>query len=65
MRDPRKKIHDSIPMRNKQIDTLMTKFKIGPSGMPYNPAYKSGRNPKVKDSILVKNRYKNANSKTT
>ena len=44
---------------------LMTKFKIGPSGMPYNPAYKSGRNPKVKDSIIVKNRYKNANSKTT
>ena len=55
----------SIPMRNKQIDTLMTKFKIGPSGMPYNPAYKSGRNPKVKDSIIVKNRYKNANRKTT
>ena len=65
MRDPRKKIHDSIPMRNKQIDTLMTKFKIGPSGMPYNPAYKESRKAKVKDSIKVKNIYKNANSKTT
>lgn len=52
-------------MRNKQIDTLMTKFKIGPGGMPYNPAYKESRNPKVKDSIKVKNIYKNANSKTT
>lgn len=52
-------------MRNKQIDTLMTKFKIGPGGMPYNPAYKESRNPKVKDSIKVKNIYKNANSQTT
>lgn len=54
MPDPRKKLYDSIPMRNKQIDTLMTKFKIGPGGMPYNPAYKEVRNPKVKDSLITK-----------
>ena len=49
MPDPRKKLYDSIPMRNKQIDTLMTKFKIGPGGMPYSPAYKEQKNSKVKD----------------
>jgi len=53
MPDPRKKLYDSIPMRNKQIDTLKTKFKIGPSGMAYNPAYEAGRNPKVNDSVPV------------
>lgn len=53
MPDP-KKLYDSIPMRNRSIDSLKSKFKIGPSGMPYNPAYKVGRNPKVKDSIISK-----------
>jgi len=62
MRDPRKKLYDSIPMRNTQIDTLMTKFKIGPGGMPYNPAYTEQRNPKIKDSLIIK-KNKNANRK--
>lgn len=31
---------DSIPMRNKDIEKLQSIFKVGPSGMPYNPKRK-------------------------
>jgi len=36
-----KKEMDKIPMRNKDIKKLESKFKVGPSGMPYNPAYQT------------------------
>tara|TARA_R110000851_G_scaffold94080_1_gene204757 strand:+ start:2436 stop:2633 length:198 start_codon:yes stop_codon:yes gene_type:complete len=65
MPDPIKKsIYDSIPMRNKSIDTLKRKFKIGidkvkdvevynpktgKSKMIYNPGRSSVRNRKVND----------------
>jgi hypothetical protein len=28
---------DLIPMKNKDIEKLQSIFKVGPSGMPYNP----------------------------
>ena len=44
MPDPIKKsTYDTIPMRNVAIDTLKSKFKIGKSGMPYNPAYQKAK----------------------
>ena len=54
MPDPTKKVLDSIPMRNKAIDTLKSKFKVSKLGMPYNPRYTYVRNPKIKDSIVSK-----------
>jgi len=54
MPDPTKKVLDSIPMRNKAIDTLKSKFKVSKLGMPYNPRYTDVRNPKIKDSIVSK-----------
>lgn len=54
MPHPTKKVLDSIPMRNKAIDTLKSKFKVSKLGMPYNPRYTNVRNPKVKDSLITK-----------
>lgn len=35
-----RKVLDSIPMKNKDIEKLNSIFKVGPSGMPYNPKRK-------------------------
>ena len=50
MPDPIKKsIYDSIPMRNKSIDTLKRKFKVGPEKVKDVEVY----NPKTGKSKMI------------